>query len=111
MSGQGQQAGKPGVDAIDEPPPLGPRLTVWRLLGAFALNCVLFFAMTFVFLWLGPYALTPAIVIATILTGRIARIRRLTVLLLLGVLTFIATILLVQLLAMAYVLNNPVPGA
>lgn len=94
-------------DVADPGRPLGPPLTFTRLLGAFILNCVLFFGIAVVFSWLGPLGLTPAIVISTVLTGRITRIRRMSALILIGALTLVVMVVLIWLMAVVVVLNNP----
>jgi hypothetical protein len=96
-----------GFDTMVEPLPAAPPLTFTRLLGAFVLDCALFFVLALVFSWLGPLGLTPAIVISTVLTGRIAKVRRASALFLLGMLTLVVMVGLVWVLAVITILNNP----
>lgn len=96
-------------DELVGPRPLDPPLTFTRLLGAFILACILFFVMLVIFSFtgLGSIALAPAIVTSTALTGRIAHIRRLSALVLIGVLSFVFMVVLTYSVAIMVVLNSP----
>jgi hypothetical protein len=91
-------------DAPDPRP--APPLTFTRLLGGFVVNCALFFVLAVVFSTLGPLGLTPAIVVSTTLTGRIVKIRRMSALVKLGVLTFAVMVGLVWILAVITIYQN-----
>ncbi len=88
-TGSSRDAGTPA-----RPP--GPPLTRWRFLGAFALDCALFFWVLaiFAFAGLGPLGVAPAIVVATALTGRFAKIRQVPALLAIGTLSFVTMVVL-----------------
>ncbi len=84
-----------------------PPTTAWRFAGAFLLACALFFVMlvAFAFAGLGPLGLAPAIVVATAVTGRVAKIRSLPVLVALGVLSFVTMVVLTYTVAVVVSLN------
>ncbi len=84
-----------------------PPLTRWRFLGAFALDCALFFWVLaiFAFAGLGPLGVAPAIVVATALTGRLAKIRHVPALLAIGTLSFVTMVAITYAVAIMVVLR------
>jgi hypothetical protein len=91
--------------AEPDAPPLSPT----RLMGALLLSCALFFVMLVVFSFagLGPLGVAPALVVAVAFTGRLAHVRRLSALILIGALTFVIMVVLTYGIAVAVLLNNP----
>ena len=96
------------TDATTAPPP-APRITSWLFIGALALACLLFFGLLVLFALtgLGVFGVAPALVIALTLTSRVTRIRRMSVLILLGILSFLIVVVGSYAAAVAYLLANP----
>ena len=83
-------------EAAPSPHRPAPPVTAWRFAGAFLLACLLFFVVlvVFAFAGLGPIGLAPAIVVAMALTSRATGIRRMSVLMALGILSFVTVVVL-----------------
>ena len=86
-----------------------PRVTPGQFVAALAVNCLLLFVLLAVFAvaGLGPFGIWPAIVVATTLTARITKIRRVPVLLALAVLSFLIVVGLTYAITIAVYLNAP----
>lgn len=105
------QAGE--VEAAPGAPTPAPPVTAWRFAGAFVVACLLFFVVLviFAFAGLGPLGLAPAIVVAIALTSRVSRIRRVSVLLALGVLSFVTVVVITYAAAIVvYLSATPAAG-
>ena len=94
-------------DTTAAPTP-GPRITTWLFFGALGLACLLFFGLLVLFALtgLGVFGVVPALVVAMSLTARITKIRRMGVLILLGILSFLIVVVGSYALAVAYLLAN-----
>lgn len=105
--GDASAAGPAGPAARPEP------ITPARLVGAFLVACALLFGLLVLFalVGLGPLGLAPAVVVAVSLTARITRIRRMSVLIAIGILSFLAVVAGTYAVAIAvYVGSRPIPG-
>lgn len=91
----------------------GAFVTPVRFLGALAVACVLLFLLlvVFAFTGLGPLGLAPAVVVAMALTSRVTGIRRMPVLVALGMLSFVIVVVVTYVVAIAVLLNAEPPIA
>jgi MFS family permease len=89
-----------------------PRLTSWLFVGALLLACLLFFVLIllFILVGLGSIGVAPALVIAMTLTSRITKIRRMRVLIALGLLAFLIVVIGSYAGMVAYLLANQPVG-
>ena len=94
--------------AATTPVPAVP-ITKTRFAGALLLACGLFFLLLVLFALTGLFifGVVPALVVAISLTSRVAKIRRMSVLILLGVLAFLIVVVGTYAVAVAYILANP----
>lgn len=86
-----------------------PRVSPGQFVGALAVNCMLLFVLLAVFAVarLGPLGIWPAIIVATTLTARVTKIRRVPVLLALAVLAFVIVVGGTYAITIAVYLNAP----
>ena len=94
--------------AAAAPVPTVP-ITKTRFAGALLLACGLFFLLLVLFALtgLGVFGVVPALVVAMSLTSRVTKIKRMSVLILLGVLAFLIVVVGTYAVAVAYILANP----
>jgi len=100
----------PATPAAPRAPDAEPPLTALRFAGALVLACPLLFVMLLVFAFagLGSLGIVPAVVVSTVLTGRIAKVRRRGVLVAVGVLSLMIVVGISFGIAMAvYVADHP----
>jgi hypothetical protein len=88
-----------------------PPLTIGRFLGALAVACLLQFLLLALFAMsgLGSLGLAPAVVVAMALTSRVTKIRRMSVLVALGALSFVIVVVGTYAIAVAALLNAEPP--
>jgi len=86
-----------------------PKITAWRFVGALLLASTLFFGLLVLFALtgLGIFGVVPALVVAMALTSRATKIRRMSVLILIGVLAFLIIVVGTYAIAVGYILLNP----
>ena len=86
-----------------------PRVTPGQFAGALAVACLLLFVLLVLFAvaGLGPLGIWPAGVVATSLTARVTKIRRVPVLLALGVLSLVIVVGITYAITIAVYLSAP----
>jgi hypothetical protein len=98
-------------DTTARPTPGAP-ITAARFLAALALACGLFFLLLVLFAvaGLGIFGVAPALVVGVTLTSRITRIRRMGILVTLGLLSFLIVVVGTYVVAVLYILASRAPS-